>query len=81
MKKVFLTLATIATLGLTSCSDEPRCWKIVFEGDRLSTTLYYYGTKEEMEVFAEKEKALQTLLGTEIKVKYSKENKSEEDCK
>ncbi|MDD6642071.1 MAG: hypothetical protein PUD89_07870 [Bacteroidales bacterium] len=55
MKKVFLTLAVVAVaaLGMTSCSDEARCWKVTTSSDKGEITTYVWGTKSDMQAAKE----------------------------
>ena len=62
MKKVFLTLAVVAVaaLGMTSCSDEARCWKVTTSSDKGEITTYVWGTKSDMQ--AAKENAEKVIM-------------------
>ena len=54
MKKVYLTVAIVAAavLGMTSCSNKERCWKITgtitCDGESESVTVYDWGTKDDI---------------------------------
>lgn len=82
MKKVFLTVAIVAAavLGMTSCSNKEKCWEIkataTFDGTSLTTTGYFWGTKNELNVQLDDAKKAAEEEGVEVKVNSKKSVKA-----
>lgn len=87
MKKVFLTLAVVAVaaLGMTSCSDEPCCWKITVTGSQQGISVtqegYVWQTREAINADIENAKQTAKEYGLDnIKITKKKVNKNQSDC-
>lgn len=82
MKKlVFAAVLACMGLAFSSCGDTPGCYEITQKiGDSKKTTYYFYGTKDDVELYiANLEKAAEV---SPVDVKYTKKrvSKSESDC-
>ena len=77
MKKIFLSVALVAAMGLamSSCDKGPQCWEI---GPKVLGIFvpecYFYGTASEAEAFIKEE------YGSSLVISKKKVNKSEADC-
>lgn len=88
MKKVYLTMAIVAAavLGMTSCSNKARCWKITgtitCDGESESVTVYDWGTKDDINKDIDEYKKEFEAEGCSVKVDKKKHVKAsdENDC-
>ncbi len=88
MKKVLFTVAIVAAaaLGMTSCSNKEKCWKInattTIAGVTTTTDTYFWGTKNQRDDTIDKAKAAAKEDGCEYKVNSKKSVKAEDsaDC-
>jgi len=81
MKKVFLAVALVATMGLTlvSCDkDAMKCWKVTYSTQTFgSTTQYSWASQNQMEALEEQWKKLGY---TDIDYKSASKYKNMIDC-
>ena len=88
MKKVYLTVAIVAAavLGMTSCSNKERCWKITgtitCDGESESVTVYDWGTKDDINKDIDEYKKELEAEGCSVSVDKKKHVKAsgEDDC-
>lgn len=95
MKKVFIAVALIATMGLalTSCGSKAECWKVVAtqtvtmdgESDSMVTTFYVWSTEDELDATIKASSIGMTVGGVgSATTTYTKtpadEFKTEQDC-
>ena len=87
MKKVLFTVAIVAAaaLGMTSCSNKEKCWKINFttSANVLGQTegtydVYYWGTKNERDAYIDEQKEIADDWGYEYKVNSKKSVKADD---
>ncbi len=87
MKKVFLPILAVAmmAMAITSCSNTERCWKgkmtISYEGEKESTTIYTWGTEDEVNAALDEWKDNVEDYGYyDAKYTIEKYKASEDDC-
>ncbi len=88
MKKILFTVAIVAAaaLGMTSCSNKEKCWKIncttsgssVFGQMEGTYDYYYWGTKNERDAYIDEQKEIADDLGYEFKVNSKKSVKADD---
>lgn len=79
MKKIFVACAIVmAAMTLTSCGDTEKCYIVTTEVAGATTQVYWWGTKNNLDVYVDNAKKAAELLGG--KVSYRPAVKAQSDC-
>ncbi len=81
MKKMIIAVACVLTATMfTSCGNTEGCYEVTVKYGETSVSGYFYGTKNDLDTYKEKVKAIYTLIDADATITSKKVSKSKEDC-